>query len=121
VQASIQNKAMKKYIYHILDPALDPNEVIAKNDYTPAGFAEEGFIHCSEKQQVSQTLNKWFEGNDSVHLFRIETDKVTASVIFEDLTESGVDFPHIYGALNTNAIVETTLLKRNSEGEFNFE
>lgn len=112
---------MEKYIYHILDPKLNPKEVLAKEAYAPAGFAEEKFIHCSEKQQVSKTLNKWFEGENAVHLFRIQTNRVTAPVIFEDLTESGEDFPHIYGALNTDAIVETTLLERNSEGDFEFE
>lgn len=112
---------MEKYIYHIVDASLNPNTILEKEAYVPEGFAKENFIHCSEKQQVGRTLNKWFEGKDSVHLFKIQTNRVSSPVVFEDLTNSGEDFPHIYGALNTDAVVETTFLERNEKGSFEFE
>lgn len=63
---------------------------------------EEGFIHCSFAEQVDQTAALYYAGRDDVLLLTIETDRLAAEVRVEG------GFPHIYGELPLDAVVEVT-------------
>jgi uncharacterized protein (DUF952 family) len=80
---------------------------------------EVGFIHCSNPNQTIDIANRHFRNFDNLILLVVDTDKVTAEVKFEKAL-SGRDglFPHIYGALNTNAVINEIALKKNSHGMF---
>ncbi len=43
---------------------------------------------------------------DKLVLLVIDTDKLENEVIWEDLRNCGVAYPHIYGLLNTDAVVD---------------
>ncbi|MBP8252950.1 MAG: DUF952 domain-containing protein [Herpetosiphon sp.] len=77
----------------------------ARGEYTTASLANEGFIHCSTIQQVLIPANARFRGKADLVLLCLDAAKIHAPIIFEDLYQSGIEFPHIYGTINLDAIV----------------
>lgn len=81
-------------------------------------FAAEGFIHCSTRDQVISVANARFRGKHGLMLLSIEPDNVKAKIIYENLEGGAQLFPHIYGALNTNAVVEAVPFQPGADGNF---
>lgn len=67
---------------------------------------EEGFVHCSRAEQLAATAARFFGDLAEVVVLRIDPAKLTAAVVSEDLSGSGEDFPHVYGPINLDAVVE---------------
>ena len=107
------------FIYHIFEHTT-LEELRSKENYSPQGFEQEGFIHASTKEQVARTLNKWFKGKESVKVMKLDASKIAPEVLYEDLMNEGILFPHIYGELNTSAIIEVIDLKVGENGKFEF-
>ena len=68
-------------------------------------LAAEGFIHSSELHQVLRTANKYYRGKGSLLLLEIDETLLGETVVREDLTGSGIFFPHIYAPIPIHAIV----------------
>jgi uncharacterized protein (DUF952 family) len=76
----------------------------------------EGFIHCSTLQQIVRTANRFFENQKGLVLLCIEPAQVQAEIKYE-----GVDndlFPHIYGALNIDAVTQVLEFEPREDGKF---
>lgn len=89
--------------------------------YVPDNFDAEDFIHCSKPEQLVEVANSLFRGRDDLVLLVIDRDKVTAPIKEEDpgdLKPTGKIYPHIYGALNLEAVIEAKEFKPNSDGTF---
>jgi len=86
--------------------------------YLPETFPDEGFIHCSTKDQVIQVANIRFRGQQGLVLLSIDTDRVIAPIVYENLEGGEQMFPHIYGALNTDAVVHAVRFEPDVEGYF---
>ncbi len=69
-------------------------------------LAEEGFIHCSFSGQVAATAGRFYGDLDEVVLLRIDPTRLTSPVVVEDLVGAGEAFPHIYGPIDLDAVVE---------------
>jgi len=65
---------------------------------------EEGFIHCSFEHQVDATKNRFYSGRDDVVRLEIDTTRTPTIKV-----EGG--FPHIYGPLPIDAVVDTRPLR----------
>jgi uncharacterized protein (DUF952 family) len=95
------------------------NSAAAEGTYQPEMFPVDGFIHCSTRDQVVQVANIRFRGHSGLVLLSIDTDKVTAEIIYENL-EGGLQFfPHIYGELNLDAVVQVAEFTPGADGSFN--
>lgn len=106
--------------YHRAQPADQP--------YLPATFAEEGFIHCTGELLALVAIANTFLANvvEPLLCYHIDTERLTAPVKWEppapvvgaEDVSAPVDtlFPHIYGAINRDAIASTTPLIRNKNG-----
>jgi uncharacterized protein (DUF952 family) len=90
-------------IYHI---ALPPcwQAAIADGVYTPPGFAADGFIHCCTAEQIAGVIDRYFRGEANLLVLSIDPQAVAAEIRWEDLTGSGVAYPHIYGPLDVAAV-----------------
>ena len=90
----------------------DPSEA-----YVPAAFDDDGFIHCTDGEGLLlDTLSAYYGGEPGEWIaLVIETDRVDAPVRYDDAERV---FPHIYGPLNRDAIVDVRTLERDSEGSF---
>ena len=67
---------------------------------------EVGFIHCSFADQVDGVARAVFAGADGLVLVTIDPSLVKAEVQYENLEGGSELFPHIYGPLNVDAVVE---------------
>lgn len=74
-------------------------------------LAEEGYIHCSFPEQVAETAERYYAGRDDVIVLVVDPARVGADVRIEDLAGSGVEFPHVYGPIPLDAVVETTTVR----------
>ena len=73
--------------------------------YYSDSLKEQGFIHCCLPDQVDFVLNNWFSGRRDMILLEIDSERLNAHLVFENL-EGGEDmFPHIYGPLNMDAVI----------------
>jgi uncharacterized protein (DUF952 family) len=66
---------------------------------------EEGFIHCSFAHQVQGVADFVFRGRDDVVLLTIDLSLVPSEVRVENLDGGPHLFPHIYGPLPIDAVV----------------
>ena len=73
--------------------------------YRSDSLEAEGFIHCSTPQQVIKVANTLFLGQPGLVLLGIDSEKVQAEIRYEEV-DGTERFPHIYGSLNTEAVVE---------------
>ena len=90
----------------------------------PAGFYRadsletEGFIHCSTPAQVLGPANERFRGQEGLVLLCIDPEKVNAPIVYEDCYETGQEFPHIYGALDVDAVTAVIDFPPREDGSF---
>ncbi len=74
--------------------------------YEPETLEEDGYIHCSRPAQLIEVIAQIFQGRDDLLLLCIDEEKVEAEIKYEDLYDSGEKYPHIYGRLNLDAVIE---------------
>lgn len=67
---------------------------------------EEGFIHCSYAHQVAHVVGTYFRDVDGLLVLVIDPQRVKAE-IREESAGGEERFPHIYGPLNLEAVIET--------------
>jgi uncharacterized protein (DUF952 family) len=91
---------------------------IATNAYTADSLSTEGFIHCSEPQQVVWVANNRFSGRHDLLLLQIDIRKLTVEGRYENLQGGQELFPHIYGALNLDAVIGVTPFLPGADGAF---
>lgn len=71
-------------------------------------LADEGFIHCSFAEQVATTIQRFYADVDEVILLRIDPHRLAAPVVVEDLVGTGEPFPHVYGPIPLDAVIDAT-------------
>ncbi|MDT7713633.1 MAG: hypothetical protein QOG46_2486 [Pseudonocardiales bacterium] len=77
---------------------------------------EQGFIHCSFRAQVQQIADMAYRGRRDVVLLEIAPTLLTATIQVESVDGSDEAFPHIYGAINRDAVVNATHLRVLGDG-----
>ncbi|MDP1919180.1 MAG: DUF952 domain-containing protein [Myxococcales bacterium] len=86
----------------------------AAGEYRAPSLETEQFIHLSTDSQWIRTAQRFFRGQRGLVLLSIRLDRVKAEVKFE--RADGEDFPHLYGALNLDAVVEVFPLPVGDDG-----
>jgi len=97
---------------------IEWEKAVAKGWYEPASLRKDGFIHCSSPHQVVEVANNNFRDRDGLVLLCIDTEKVTADIRYESPDGGPELFPHIYGGLNINAVVNVVDFKPTEDGMF---
>jgi uncharacterized protein (DUF952 family) len=84
----------------------------ARREYRAASLESEGFIHASTSKQVLAVANAFYLRQNDLVLLVIDETLVKPEVRWEAPAGSPVEgispadlFPHIYGPLNTDAVV----------------
>lgn len=104
-------------ILHIAEKP-DWEQAQSSGIYQAPSLEEEGFIHCSTVEQVLGPANTMFHGRQGLLLLVIDPERVKEEIVFEDCYESGEAFPHIYGALNLEAVVQAIPFPPQADGSF---
>ena len=86
----------------------------AVGEYRAPSLATEGFIHLSEDRQWLATANRFYRGVRDLVLLRIASDRLRAEVRHEPA--DGDRFPHLYGALNLDAVTAVVALPLDEDG-----
>ena len=92
---------------------------MAKNlgTYRSHTLASEGFIHCSTTAQAIGSANRFFKNQKDLVILVIDIDRVKPELRYEGADTTNL-FPHIYGELNIDAVVEVIDLESGADGEF---
>lgn len=93
-------------------------EAQALGEYRLDSLETEGFIHCSTPQQVLGPANEFYRGRSDLVLLVIDPVRLEARLVYEDSYESGTIFPHIYGPLNLEAVINVLPFPARPDGTF---
>ncbi len=97
-------------IYHVTT-AKEWETSKVKGEYEAASLAPEGFIHCSEERQVAGVLQRYFKGKENLVKLTIDTDQLKHRWQYDLAPSLNEQFPHIYGPINTDAVVKEEPIK----------
>ncbi|MGY3618012.1 DUF952 domain-containing protein [Bradyrhizobium sp. USDA 10063] len=75
------------------------------------------FIHCSTPDQLVEVANYLFRGERGLVLLVIDPDRVISPIRYED-AGNGKLYPHIYGPLNSSAVVAVEPFEPSLDGTF---
>lgn len=104
-------------IYHMV-PA-DQWDNSDPEPYRAASLATEGFIHCSNREQLARVANWFYSDQRALVVLHLNVDLLSSPVRDED-AGTGERFPHIYGPINREAIFTVEPLRRDPEGRWIF-
>jgi uncharacterized protein (DUF952 family) len=87
--------------------------------YTTGSLASEGFIHCSKPEQILRVVNSFFTGRRDLILLVIDPARLTSELRWEPGVDIHSDlFPHVYGTINLDAVMEALALEPQADGTF---
>jgi uncharacterized protein (DUF952 family) len=112
-------------IYHITSRAAW-TAAQAAGAYTAPSLASEGFIHCSQLSQVIPVANNFYKGQVDLCLLIIDETRLTALLKWEPPSggapppgvAEGELFPHVFGVINVDAVVNVAGLDADAAGVF---
>jgi uncharacterized protein (DUF952 family) len=108
---------------------LASNEVwlaaVKEGLYYADSLSTEDFIHCSKPSQIVGVANTFYHGQRGLVLLVIDPSKLEAVLKWEPPAEpeptharEGELFPHIYGPLNLDAVIEVLSFEPDEDGIF---
>ena len=96
-------------IYHVTTET-EWKEALQKGKYEAASLHTEGFIHTSKEDQVAGVLQRYYNGKPALLLLHIDEDALTSELKYELAASVNEVFPHIYGAVNIDAVIKIETL-----------
>ncbi len=97
-------------IYHVCSAAAW-QAAKERGLYKHPSLEGEGFIHCSEERQVAGVLDRYFRGQKDLLRLEIDPGKLHNEIKWENAPSLGETFPHIYGPINIDAVVDVQELE----------
>ncbi|MEW6279433.1 MAG: DUF952 domain-containing protein [Candidatus Eremiobacterota bacterium] len=80
--------------------------------YRHPSLDEEGFIHCSTREQLVGTANRYFRGVSGLVALVVDPTRLRAEVRWEG------GFPHVYGPLEREAVLGVVAFPPGRDGTF---
>ena len=77
---------------------------------------KDGFIHFSDKQQIKDTLNKYYSKQKDLILLEVEAPKLT-NLIYEQSSDGNM-FPHLYSSLDIKNVISENEIILNADGTY---
>ena len=103
-------------IYH-LTPKADWESARLTPEHRPESLATEGFIHCSQDEaQMLGVANRLFASRNDMLALDVDTARLNSPVKYERSRSGGL-YPHIYGPLNTEAVLRVRPLLTGADGK----
>ena len=96
-----------------------------EGSYRADSLSTEGFIHGSKPSQIVNVANTFYRGQQGLVLLVIDPSKLEAELKWEPPAEpeptharEGELFPHIYGPLNLEAVINIIPFEPKTDGYF---
>jgi uncharacterized protein (DUF952 family) len=104
-------------IYHLVPGSTW--QQAPEGPYRAGSLASEGFIHCSNRDQVAAAANRFYANEADLLVLAIDVERLTSPVRDEE-AGTGERFPHIYGPINREAVVEVRRMERGPDRQWVF-
>jgi uncharacterized protein (DUF952 family) len=85
--------------------------------YRSESLDSEGFIHCSTTAQAIDSANRFFKGQTDLVILVIDRNLVKVEIRDEGAVATNL-FPHIYGELNIDAVIQAVDFESGVDGLF---
>jgi len=105
------------WIVHLC-PEADWALAVDTGAYRAASLESAGFIHFSRPWQMLQVANAFYAGQPDLLLLWVDPALLGHELRWEAVEDQS--FPHLYGALNLDAVVAVRPFPVNSSGVFSF-
>ncbi|PSB09870.1 DUF952 domain-containing protein [Pleurocapsa sp. CCALA 161] len=103
--------------YHITS-VTEWQEAKTTGEYKPKGFAQEQFIHLSYSHQLLTVANRFYAAQNGLVILVIDSSRIKDGLIEENL-EGGIElYPHFYGVLPIDAVIDAIAFPCNADGSF---
>lgn len=96
-------------IYHVTTPDAWRN-AIEEGAYSAPSLKDEGFIHCSRREQIAGVLERYYSGKSGLILLHIREEMLGDKLKFEYADSVAEEFPHVYGPIPVGAVTGTEQL-----------
>src|SRR5678815_3482269 len=90
----------------------------AAGGYAPESLQKEGFIHCSTRSNYIATAHRYYKGQRNLLLLCIDPGRAPKEIKYEKAPHSEERFPHIYGPLNLDAVIDVIEFPCDKDGYF---
>lgn len=105
-------------IFHIAKKE-EWNKSLKDGFYGDFSVKKDGFIHCSEFNQLLHVANNNLKNVDEeLIVLCIDVDNLKSEVRWEKNKNNSMIFPHIYGLINIGSVIDTLEFKKNVLGDF---
>jgi uncharacterized protein (DUF952 family) len=104
-------------IYHLTTP--EAWEKAAGKPYRADSLDSEGFIHCSNADQVACAANRFYAVVEKLYVLCLDADRLGTALRDEPASDGEV-FPHVYGPIEPDAVVEICPMRRGPDGKWAF-
>ncbi len=102
------------------------DEARRAGQYASPGLPTDGFIHCSTVSQVVPVAGRFYRGQTGLVLLVVDPARLSSTLKWEPSAEGapppGVPaadlFPHVYGPINLDAVVQVLDFEPAPSGEF---
>jgi uncharacterized protein (DUF952 family) len=112
-----EDKPMVRLIYHLVPRSVW--EAAPPGPYSAESLATEGFIHCSNRDQVARSANRFYADAAELVVLSLDTGRLGGTVR-DEAAGSGELFPHVYGPIPREAVGAVEALRRDAEGRWEF-
>ncbi len=69
---------------------------------------EVGFVHCALAHQVGGVVERYYADRDDIVVLTVDPGRLGTEVRFENTTGGTELFPHLYGAIELEAVLAVT-------------
>lgn len=94
------------------------NKVKNKKSFGKKDLRKYGFIHCSTIEYFWRVAPNFRHVKESLVLICIDEDKLTSEIKYEDSDNCGRYYPHIYGEINMDSVVQVLPFLRDDVGNY---
>lgn len=97
-------------IYHVTTSAAWQSAK-EKGHYEHISLETEGFIHNCSREQLPGVLDRYYKDQQDLLLLHIDENLLEAELKYELAPSVNEEFPHIFGPINMDAVVEVEVLR----------
>jgi uncharacterized protein (DUF952 family) len=113
----IRKGRLMRRIYHMVSPSVW--HAGSGEPYAADSLKSEGFIHCSNGDQVARVANLFYAEAGELLVLCINANVLGGLVRDED-GGTGERFPHVYGPIDRSAIIGVMQMQRGPDGRWMF-
>lgn len=111
------NDKADRIVLHITT-AAEWDAARGAGEYRAPSLETEGFIHLSTPAQLLVPANERYAGRSDLVILLIDPSRLGSRLVFEDSYRTGVAFPHVYGAIEIEAVTGTVAFPCRDDGSF---